>query len=171
MSDDNNKETDGDRLRRKFSTMKSNTGMMKAEFARTFKIPGGASMISQHISGHRPISLEAAAAYATGFNCSIAEISPSLAALIFQHAGSHPGSASQHPAALIAVHESSSSTSFEDALRIVAVTLSQADQSDRNAAKAYLTELCEKPENVDTFAEKLKRILTPLPLKANSKLN
>lgn len=36
-------------------------------------------MISQHISGNRPISLEAVRAYATGFNCSVGDISPRLA--------------------------------------------------------------------------------------------
>lgn len=37
-------------------------------------------MISQHVKGHRPISLEAALAYARGFGCSLEEISPRLAA-------------------------------------------------------------------------------------------
>lgn len=54
--------------------------MTKAEFARTYKIPGGASMVSQHLSGNRPISMDAAIAYARGFGCSIADISPRLAA-------------------------------------------------------------------------------------------
>ncbi len=36
-------------------------------------------MIYQHIKGIRPISLEAAKAYARGFRCSLAEISPRLA--------------------------------------------------------------------------------------------
>ena len=51
----------------------------KAAFAREFNIPGGASMLSQHCSGHRPMSLEAATAYAKGFGCSIEQISPRLA--------------------------------------------------------------------------------------------
>ena len=51
----------------------------KAKFAREHAVPGGASIISQHISMNRPISLEAASAYARGFNCSLAEISPRLA--------------------------------------------------------------------------------------------
>lgn len=37
-------------------------------------------MISQHISGHRPIGLDAAVAYMRGFKCSISDISPTLAA-------------------------------------------------------------------------------------------
>jgi phage repressor protein C with HTH and peptisase S24 domain len=53
--------------------------MTKVEFARIFKVPGGASMISQHISGNRPISMDAAIAYSRGFNCSLEDISPRLA--------------------------------------------------------------------------------------------
>ena len=37
-------------------------------------------MISQHVSGHRPIGLDAAVAYMRGFDCSIADINPALAA-------------------------------------------------------------------------------------------
>lgn len=55
-------------------------GVKQAQFARDFNVPGGPSMISQHIKGHRPISLEAALAYAKGFGCSLEEISPRLAA-------------------------------------------------------------------------------------------
>lgn len=51
----------------------------KAEFARDKKLPGGASMLSQHLSGNRPISLEAAVIYAQAFNCSLEEISPRIA--------------------------------------------------------------------------------------------
>lgn len=54
-------------------------GVNKAKFARTFKMPGGASMLSQHCSGHRPMSLEAAICYARGFNCNLENISPRLA--------------------------------------------------------------------------------------------
>jgi phage repressor protein C with HTH and peptisase S24 domain len=58
-------------------------GVNKKAFAEKWMVPGGPSMVSQHISGHRPISLEAAIAYAKGFECSINEISPRLA-LIFE---------------------------------------------------------------------------------------
>lgn len=62
-------------------------GRNKAAFAREFAVPGGAAMISQHISGHRPISLEAAAAYARGFGVPLEEISPRLAAQVRQFGG------------------------------------------------------------------------------------
>lgn len=54
------------------------------------------------------------------------------------------------------------------AMRVIAIALAQADQSDRNAAKAYLVELCDRPEDVDTFAAKLQRTLIALPAQANA---
>lgn len=54
-------------------------GVNRSEFARHYRVPGGASMIYQHITGRRPISLEAAQAYARGFRCTLEEISPRLA--------------------------------------------------------------------------------------------
>ena len=50
--------------------------------AKDFGVPGGASMLSQHQSGHRPISLEAAKAYARGLGISIGEIAPRFAKLV-----------------------------------------------------------------------------------------
>lgn len=55
------------------------TGVNRAKFARTYGVPGGQVMVYQHITGRRPISLEAAEAYARGFGCSLEEISPRLA--------------------------------------------------------------------------------------------
>lgn len=71
--------TDGQRLGIRFESLKRDKGISKALFARKYKVPGGASMISQHISDHRPISLEAASAYVKGFGCTLADISPALA--------------------------------------------------------------------------------------------
>ena len=55
-------------------------GVNRAAFARDHQLKGGQAMIYQHITGRRPISIEAAMAYAAGFGCSLAEISPRLAA-------------------------------------------------------------------------------------------
>ena len=57
---------------------------VKAQFARQFKVPGGASMINQHISGHRPISAGAATIYATGLGVPVSAFSPRLAKEIDQ---------------------------------------------------------------------------------------
>lgn len=51
------------------------------KFAREFSVPGGASMIYQHTTGRRPISLKAGLAYAKGLGCALEAISPRLAQL------------------------------------------------------------------------------------------
>lgn len=55
-------------------------GVNQAAFARQFNVPGGASMVSQHIKGRRPMNMDAALAYMKGFGVTLAEISPRLAA-------------------------------------------------------------------------------------------
>lgn len=67
---------DGQRLEKLLGTLN------RAKFAREHNIKGGGSMISQHVSGNRPISVEAAIAYARAFRCPISDISPDAAALI-----------------------------------------------------------------------------------------
>lgn len=54
-------------------------GVNRAKFARDYDVPGGQSMIYQHIRGMRPISLDAAKAYARGFSVPLSEISARLA--------------------------------------------------------------------------------------------
>ena len=70
---DKTTQEEAERLRDRFR------GVNRAEFARNNGVPGGAAMIYQHITGRRPISLEAAHAYANGFGCTLDEISPRLA--------------------------------------------------------------------------------------------
>lgn len=67
-------EEEGQRLAARFEEITN-----RAEFARRHAIKGGASMIYQHITGRRPMSLEAAASYANAFNCKLEDISPRLA--------------------------------------------------------------------------------------------
>ena len=69
-------DEEAERLRRRF------LGVNKKDFAQNHKVPGGPSMLSQHLSGHRPMSLAAATAYAKGFGVSLAEISPRLASTV-----------------------------------------------------------------------------------------
>lgn len=49
-----------------------------AEFAKRHNIPGGKSMMHQHLVGSRPISLAAASAYAKALNCHIRDFSQRL---------------------------------------------------------------------------------------------
>lgn len=53
-----------------------------AAFARDCGLPGGKSMLSQHLAATRPISLECAVAYALGLGRPLADISPRLAGII-----------------------------------------------------------------------------------------
>lgn len=66
-------QLEADSLNKRFA------GINRAAFAREYKVPGGAAMIYQHINGIKPISLDAAKAYATGFKCPLSEISQYLA--------------------------------------------------------------------------------------------
>lgn len=70
-------EEEAANLRRLLASVKN-----KAQFAKDFGVPGGASMLSQHQSGHRPISLDAAKAYAKGLGIGIGEIAPRFAKLV-----------------------------------------------------------------------------------------
>lgn len=54
-------------------------GVNRAAFARDHQLKGGQAMIYQHITGRRPMSLDAATAYAKGFDCPLDQISPRLA--------------------------------------------------------------------------------------------
>lgn len=55
------------------------TKVNRAAFARDHDLKGGQALIYQHITGRRPISLEAALVYAKAFGCALEDISPRLA--------------------------------------------------------------------------------------------
>lgn len=59
-------------------------GVNRKEFAALHSIPGGDNMIYQHITARRPISREAAIAYAKAFDCGLEEISPRVAAEVLE---------------------------------------------------------------------------------------
>lgn len=65
----------------------------RAAFAREHKLKGGDAMVYQHITARRPMSLDAALAYAAGFGCSLAEISPRLAEEVLRAAAHAEGPA------------------------------------------------------------------------------
>lgn len=67
-------EQEAQRLTARFQSVKS-----RAKFAADHGVPGGGAMVYQHMHAIRPISLEAAKAYARGFGCPLEDISPSLA--------------------------------------------------------------------------------------------
>ncbi|MGU7780502.1 hypothetical protein [Burkholderia sp. PU8-34] len=66
-------EQEGEELGKRFAEID------RAGFARLHNISGGASMIYQHITARRPMSIKAAVEYAAAFNCPLEEISPRIA--------------------------------------------------------------------------------------------
>ena len=76
-------QTDAQRLKNLLRDLKAETGMTQARFAEKHRLPGGPSMLSQHVSGNRPINLDHVTAYvaafrAEGLQVSVGQISPSL---------------------------------------------------------------------------------------------
>ena len=53
-------------------------GLNQAEFARVHNLPGGPSMLNQHIKGRRPMNMDAALVYMKAFGVRLDEISPRL---------------------------------------------------------------------------------------------
>ncbi len=84
-------EEEAERLGKRFAYLKQATGMGQAKFARDYSVPGGPSIVNQHIKGHRPISMAAAISYAKGFGCPLAEISPRIALEVESASGINAG--------------------------------------------------------------------------------
>ena len=137
------------RLHARFDALKKTDRIGQAEFARDFGVPGGASMVSQHIKGRRPLSLEAATAYAKGFSCSLAEISPKLAKNIKEATGEiQPNATSKTPSDL------------DGMLQALSGYLCQASTDDRQTLEDLLTSLTHKPAD-ERLLGSLKLMLAP----------
>lgn len=68
---------DAERLRKLYEE-RVPSGMSQSEFGAAYGI-GTQGMVSQYLSGHRPLNLEAAVKFANGLRCTIADISPKMA--------------------------------------------------------------------------------------------
>ena len=82
MNTDCSRDDEVQRLQMRFNTLKIDKKVSQAAFAREYAMPGGASMITQHLKSTRPVSLEQALVYARGFGCPLSDISPRLAKLV-----------------------------------------------------------------------------------------
>lgn len=138
--------SDGERLQKLFDDLKASKGIGKAEFARAVKFPGGASMISQHLSGHRPISLDAAKAYMRGFACRISDISPDLAAQLPVNNDQFDLAQHKVQEPVPAFHQPSLGQTLADLSR----HLSAMDQGTRRKAMALIADLVNEPESHTT---------------------
>ena len=56
-------------------------GMSQTEFGALYGI-GTQGMVWQYLNGHRPLNIEAASRFARGLRCTIADISPDMAAAL-----------------------------------------------------------------------------------------
>lgn len=69
------KNEDSARLKRLFA---ERAGMSQEEFGQRYGI-GTQAMVSQYLTGYQQLNIEAAAKFAKGLRCTIADISPDLA--------------------------------------------------------------------------------------------
>ena len=76
MSEIWSQQEEADRLEARFD------GVNQAKFARDHNIPGGKSMLNQHIKARRPMSMESAIVYAQALGVTLREISPRLALVL-----------------------------------------------------------------------------------------
>jgi hypothetical protein len=134
----------------------------QAEFARRFGVPGGASMISQHIKARRPINMGHALAYARGFGVSLADISPRLADQARRAVKTLPSDPEQldaneaPPKPLNMVPPS-----LKEALPIVLSPVAYLTQLQLGAFEGLIAKLRGHPEWVDDCATAMLSILEP----------
>ncbi len=162
-------DEEAEALHRRFNELKV-AHIGQAEFARKWGVPGGASMVSQHIKARRPISLEAATAYAAGFGCSISDISPRLAKTISKATHTHASFVTASPpenqpnVAVTHVQKAHVATndvaSLNQVLDGLSAHLGQADDDTRTAAAGLLAAIAKQPDNASMRAS-LAALLTP----------
>jgi hypothetical protein len=140
-------EEEAERLARRFQ------GVNQAEFARKHGIKGGASMVSQHIHGRRPLSLEAATSYAKAFGCPLAEISPRLAAQVDK---ALTGVAADQSEA-----KAPEGTAARRALEVLGSSLAAASPQTREAVAAMLASFAKDPAGGGAIADAIALLLEP----------
>jgi len=124
-------------------------GLSQATFAREHQLPGGASMLSQHIHNRRPLNLEHALVYAKGFGVPLDEISPRLAD------EARAASAGIRPCATtLATHEPSPAPyqatphgTLEAALLQVGAALQAAPESAQAELRRRFAEFVDAPDS------------------------
>lgn len=121
-------------------------------------------MVNQHIHGRRPLSLEAAVAYARGFNCSLAEISPRLASQIKGAAVDAGGEGAMDRAIAPAIRNAEPSAAA--ALEVLGRALEKTSQQNRDAIAGMLASFARDPSSGAAIAEAIAHLLTPSKAKS-----
>lgn len=132
----------------------------QAQFARQFDVPGGASMVTQHIKGTRPISFEAAIAYARGFNVPLHQISQRAADL--WHSASEVMGNNSNDARK--VHRLNRTIGTRDALMALWDATSQHDSDHREGVAQLVKSLLKNTTDrsaAEQAAENIERLLAP----------
>jgi len=142
-------EQEAANLRRLLSTVKN-----KAEFAKRWNVPGGASMLSQHQSAHRPIGLDAAIAYAKGLGVPLAQISPRLAKKVAGLPDLIDRPSAPHRAIM-----GQPSNPLPQSLEVIAAALRQSDDLTRDQVSPLLAHLVKTPERAPEIVPRLSALL------------
>lgn len=148
-------EDEAAKLARRFA------GVNRAKFARENKVPGGDSMVYQHMKNLRPMNLDQAMAYAAGFKCSLRDISPRLADQVERAVMGSAASIALPVPALTASGAVGQAVSIEQAVRVLAGALAASDDLSRELSASILKALTQDPSRIDELAAKLETILSP----------
>jgi hypothetical protein len=142
-------DEEAERLGERFRALKENTGMGQAKFARQYDVPGGASIVNQHIKGHRPISQKAAIAYAKGFGCPLVEISPRIALEVESAADVNAGSSpeAEQPSALAVI----APMPLRQTLERLAYFIGESPPDKREIIGSMLDRLAKHPHDKATI--------------------
>lgn len=132
------------------------SGRNQAAFAREHQVPGGASMVTQHITGHRPVSVDAAMAYAKGFGVSLADVSPTAAARVAEAAALLAPTPTPTPAPAAA-------PDLAAALPVVLSALAGLPPARAASVRAQLELLMRHPEMRDDVLGELQALLQTQP--------
>ncbi len=154
-------DEEAERLGKRFAALKQEKGMGQAKFARDYSVPGGPSIVNQHIKGHRPISMAAAISYAKGFGCPLAEISPRIALEVESASGIHSGTGSpevEHPTGLAVI----TPPNLRQTLERLAYFIGEAPPDKREIIGDLLGMLAKYPNDKATI-ETLLPWMTQMP--------
>lgn len=128
---------------------KDKTESSQKAFGKQFEI-GTGGMVSQYINAKRPIGLQAAIKFARGLGVSVGDISPNLAAQL-------PKGESAPTVAL--VRDAWPEPSFEDAVRVIALRLIDADDATRRRAVGVLADIATEPKDYQRIAKAVLAVI------------
>lgn len=158
------KEEEVQRLQRRFNELKSLHKISQARFARENEMPGGASMITQHLKSTRPISMEHALVYARGFKCQLSEISPRLAKLVADGQATVNGQFVPSPQQQFAERRAFPRVvSLESAIESIANHLSSIDGYNVQTVISLMSTLANQPNMHRVVADGLKLLKPDVP--------